>query len=65
MTHTAPIRNSMLLSLAVFVLGVVFLVPGLGNHGLWLSFILFGLGRSVFLLIYIPNLVKKGMSQAP
>ncbi|MBT2292166.1 MATE family efflux transporter [Paenibacillus albidus] len=59
LTYTGPIRNSMLLSLAVFLLGLQFLVPGYGNHGLWVSFLLFGLGRSLFLLLYVPGLLKK------
>jgi MATE family multidrug resistance protein len=28
----------------------------LHNHGLWLSFIIFSLGRSLFLVMYIPRL---------
>lgn len=59
MTTTYPIRNSMLLSLGLFLLAVFILVPLYGNNGLWLSFILFALGRSVFLVLYIPHLVKK------
>ncbi|MDT3426283.1 MATE family multidrug resistance protein [Paenibacillus forsythiae] len=53
LTETAPIRNSMLLSLTVYALSLLVFVPAYGNHGLWLSFILFGLGRSVFLLVYV------------
>lgn len=55
-TETAPIRNSMLMSLAVFLLALWAGVPFLQNHGLWLAFILFSLGRSVFLILYIPKL---------
>lgn len=56
MTMTGPVRNSMLLSLAVYAAAIWFFVPLSGNHGLWLAFILFGLGRSVFLLMYVPGL---------
>lgn len=55
-TETAHIRNSMLLALAVFLLALWGGVPFLQNHGLWLAFILFSLGRSAFLVMYIPKL---------
>ncbi|WP_142829956.1 MATE family efflux transporter [Planococcus soli] len=55
-TETAPIRNSMLLSLGVFLLALWTGVPILQNHGVWLAFILFSLGRSLFLILYIPKL---------
>ena len=55
-TETAPIRNSMLLSLVVFLLALWAGVPFLQNHGVWLAFILFSMGRSVFLILYIPKL---------
>lgn len=55
-TETAPIRNSMLLSLCVFLLALWTGVPLLQNHGVWLAFILFSMGRSVFLILYIPKL---------
>lgn len=55
-TETAPIRNSMLLSLTVFLIAMAAGVPNLENHGVWLAFILFSLGRSVFLILYVPKL---------
>lgn len=55
-TETAPIRNSMLLSLAVFLVVLSAGVPMLENDGVWLAFILFSLGRSVFLILYVPKL---------
>ena len=48
-THTTPVRNSMLISLAVFVAAYSTMVPLLQNHGLWLSFLLFSLCRSLVL----------------
>ncbi|MDQ0427361.1 MATE family multidrug resistance protein [Planomicrobium stackebrandtii] len=57
-TETAPIRNSMLLALGVFLLALWAGVPLLQNHGVWLAFILFSLGRSVFLILYIPRLKR-------
>lgn len=56
-TETAPIRNSMLMSLGVFILALSAGVPLLQNHGVWLAFILFSLGRSIFLLVYLPRLL--------
>lgn len=55
-TETVPIRNSMLLSLIVFLIAMAAGVPYLENHGVWLAFILFSLGRSVFLILYVPKL---------
>ncbi|WP_223638635.1 MATE family efflux transporter [Planococcus sp. 4-30] len=63
-TETAHIRNSMLFALGVFLLALWGGVPILQNHGLWLAFILFSLGRSVFLVMYIPKLnLLQGKSQ--
>ncbi|MBB3111384.1 MATE family multidrug resistance protein [Paenibacillus phyllosphaerae] len=59
MTMTAPVRNSMLISLALYLVAVWALVPAYANNGLWLSFIVFALGRSVFLVLYIPRLIRK------
>ncbi len=52
-TRTAELRNGMALSLAAFGLLAWLLLPGLGNHGLWLAFVIFLGLRAVFLgLIY-------------
>jgi len=55
---TAPIRNSMIISFVLFLVVLWIAVPIYGNHGLWLAFIAFGLGRSVFLLIRLPRLLQ-------
>ncbi|MEM7023025.1 MAG: MATE family efflux transporter [Pseudomonadota bacterium] len=39
-TRTVEMRNGMVASLAVFWLAAWLLVPSLGNHGLWLSFLI-------------------------
>ncbi|HZG59173.1 MAG TPA: MATE family efflux transporter [Anoxybacillus sp.] len=57
-TETAPIRNSMLISLAVYIAFLFIFIPMFHNHGLWLAFILFSLGRSLFLAMYVPTLNK-------
>ncbi len=51
-TYTSGIRNSMILALVLFAVGYVGLMPRYGNHGLWIAFLLFSLGRSAFLLLY-------------
>ena len=58
-TETAYIRNSMIQALIVFL---IFYSAGTAinqNHGLWLSFIVFSLARSVFLIRYIGKFLNK------
>lgn len=57
-TEATSIRNSMILALVVYLIVQFTLVPHYNNHGLWLAFIVFSLGRSVFLAIYIPKLTR-------
>ncbi|CAM4421156.1 MATE family efflux transporter [Paenibacillus tarimensis] len=59
MTLTYPVRNSMLISLVLYLLAIVILVPSYGNNGLWLSFLLFAVGRSGFLVMYTPHLFRR------
>jgi multidrug resistance protein, MATE family len=58
-TEVAPVRNSMLLAFLGFLFVLFIVEPSYNNHGLWLAFIVFSLGRSVFLAMFIPSLVKK------
>lgn len=62
-TYTAPVRDSMLISLFIFVGAYYYLTPLYGNHGLWFAFILFSLGRSVFLYMYTGKLLRKVLAQ--
>ncbi|WP_353047776.1 MATE family efflux transporter [Planococcus sp. ISL-109] len=55
-TDTAPVRKSMFLALLLFLTVYFLAVPVFGNHGLWLAFIAFSAGRSIFLSLYIPKL---------
>lgn len=55
-SETAPIRKSMIFSLLSFFLIFVLVVPFFNNHGLWMAFISFSAGRSLFLSFYIPKL---------
>ncbi|QYR19573.1 MATE family efflux transporter [Paenibacillus sp. sptzw28] len=57
-TKTAPIRNSTIMSLIVFLAALYLLVPVYQNHGLWLAFLLFSLARSLFLIMYLPKLER-------
>jgi MATE family multidrug resistance protein len=52
-TYTAPIRNSTMLALLMYLVAQVSLVPLYGNHGLWISFLLFTAARSLFLAPYV------------
>lgn len=61
-TQTGPIRDSMIMAFLAFIFGLWVLVPSLGNHGLWCSFILFSLGRSLFLWLYLPKLERSFFS---
>lgn len=58
-TETAPVRNSMIFSLLFYLLIFYISVPHLQNHGIWLSFIAFSIGRSLFLSLYIPKLSRQ------
>jgi len=58
-TEAKPIRNSLLFSFMIFLVGIWLFIPEWSNHGLWLSFILFTLGRSITLWLYLPQLKKQ------
>jgi MATE family multidrug resistance protein len=58
-TRTSAMRNTMLLSLALF-LGLVWaLLPGAGNHGLWIAFLAFMLTRALTLGALLPGLLRR------
>lgn len=56
-TRTADMRNAMLASLAIYLLGWWLLLP-LGNTGLWASFYVHYLARTGSLLYFYPGLVR-------
>ena len=58
-TRTAPVRNMMLLALAVFYVLQWQLVPKIGNSGLWLALLGFMAAQSVILLYYLKSLRKE------
>ncbi|MGQ7846317.1 MATE family efflux transporter [Granulosicoccus sp. 3-233] len=58
-TQTANMRDSMLVSLLVFGLASLALVPLLGNHGIWLSYHVMFLTRALTLVRYWPLLIAR------
>jgi len=56
-THTAQMRNAMLLSLAIFLAAWWALTP-FGNHGLWAALYVHYTARAGTLLYYFPGLVR-------
>jgi MATE family multidrug resistance protein len=55
-TRTAEMRNGMLLALAGYLAIVSFLLPRLGNNGLWLSLLLFFVLRAATLGAWLPRI---------
>jgi multidrug resistance protein, MATE family len=57
-TRPVEMRNSMLLSLIVYLAASWLLMPMWGNHGLWLSFMIFMLVRGVTLGLWYPRIER-------
>ncbi len=57
-TRARDMRNAMLISFFIYLLLVLYLVPLLGNHGLWLAFTMFMVARGVTLMALYPRLEK-------
>ncbi|MGG4488579.1 MATE family efflux transporter [Metabacillus idriensis] len=55
-TSVVYVRNSMIQSLAVYLIMLWVLLPVYGNHGLWMAFIGFSFCRTFFLVLYVPRL---------
>ncbi len=58
-TQTASMRDSMLISLGIFGLATIVLVPVLGNHGIWLSYHMMFVTRALTLSRYWPILTSR------
>jgi MATE family multidrug resistance protein len=58
-TWTTEMRNGMAMSLSVFALALYLMVPGMGNHGLWLAFSVFMVARALTLGAVYPRLERK------
>jgi len=57
-TRSAEMRNAMIASLAVYLAACWLIIPVLGNHGLWLSLMVFMLARMLTLAFYFPRLER-------
>ena len=58
-TEIAPVRNSMLFAMILFVAVQAAVIPIWHNHGLWFAFIIYTVGRSGFLMMYKSKLDQK------
>jgi MATE family multidrug resistance protein len=55
-TRSADMRNAMLISVALYVLAIATLPGLLGNHGLWLSVMIFMVVRALTLAVRYPKI---------
>ena len=58
-SKTSEIRNSMVISVVLFILFSVYLIENLENHGLWLSLLFFMVTRSITLNFFFPKILRK------
>ena len=58
-SQTAEMRNGMILSIIIFIISSYFLVSNFGNHGIWISLLLFMIMRSISLNYYFNRILKK------
>ena len=58
-SQTKEMRNGMMVSVAFFIVLSIYSTQYLGNHGLWLSFLLFTLFRSLTLNYFFNKILKK------
>jgi MATE family multidrug resistance protein len=58
-SQTKEIRNAMIFSVVCFILMSIYLTKYFGNHGLWLSLLLFMILRSLTLNYFLSKILKK------
>ncbi len=58
-TQTKEIRNAMMISVVSFIITSIYLTKYFGNHGLWLSLLLFMIFRSLTLNYFFNKILKK------
>ncbi len=58
-TWTKEMRDSMAISVIIYVISVLLSVPAFGNHGLWFSFLLFMAMRGITLGLRYPGLLQR------
>jgi MATE family multidrug resistance protein len=57
-TQSAAMRNTMIISMLIFYASLQVLVPTMGNHGLWLGFMIFFAIRGITLGVWYPQVEK-------
>jgi len=57
-THTAEMRNGMVISVGFYVLSLFILMPLWGNHGAWLALMAFMAARGVTLAVMYPRIER-------
>ena len=58
-TKTRDMRNGAIISFFIFIIATIVLVPVSGNHGLWVSYILFILLRAITLSLKFSGLQRE------
>ena len=58
-SQTSEIRNSMLISVTVFIVSSIYMINYFDNHGLWASLLFFMIIRAITLNFYFNQIVKK------
>ena len=58
-SQTQDMRNGMMVSVALFIVISIYLTKYFGNHGLWLSLLLFMLFRSLTLKYFFNKILNK------
>ena len=57
-TRSQAMRNAMIISMAVFCLCTLWLIPLFANHGLWLAFTIFFAMRGITLGVWYPRIER-------
>ncbi len=62
-TLTAEMRRCMMLSVAIYAVALVVLVPSMGNHGLWAALMVLNAARGVTMARAYPAVARKIAAQ--
>ena len=57
-SQTKEMRNSMIISVFLYIIISLYLLNSFNNHGLWLSLLIFMILRSLTLKFYFSNILK-------
>lgn len=63
-TLTAPMRNAMVVSVAIYAAALAMLLPAFGNHGLWAALMVLNLARGVTLAALWPRVPRAAQDGA-